>query len=451
MGLFDGLRTLFALEPLQPPRTLSTAEDTMAALIASRRSTVVNPWRAPSVDEALGVPAILRAVSLIANTIGRLNAEAYRDGALMPQGDAPQIIKRPNPLTTPRVFYRDSAYYLATRGECWWWVPVRDGDGNALSLVVVPPWEITVVPNASDRFRPTINWLGKPIRREDMRQITFLPDDEDPYRGKGPLQLAKAAVSVSVEAQTWAANYFAGGISATNIYTDVELTEAEATDMKAQYVESPNNLPRIIPPTIRDIKDDSPDPAKAQLTDTRAYSNGDAARMFGIPGALLEYAQSGTSLTYQNVESVWRQFQEGCLTPNYLEPIEQEMSDLLTRSTVARLSLRGLLRADPLTRAQIYNLLIPLGVMTAEQAAKEEGYLPGDVEYAPVPFSSPAAAPPSVTVGPVRFGSRELRCDGTTTKHRNGTVQIERCNKLLSRDGMFVGQCPGCKKVYPAA
>src|SRR5689334_14201927 len=37
------------------------------------------PWRYPAVREALGVPAIFRAVSLIANTTGSLAMECFRD------------------------------------------------------------------------------------------------------------------------------------------------------------------------------------------------------------------------------------------------------------------------------------------------------------------------------------------------------------------------------------
>src|SRR5262249_14544208 len=126
---------------------------------------------------------------------------------------------------------------------------------------------------------------------------------------------------------------------------------------------------------------------------TRDYQNGDSARMFGIPGALLEYSSPGSSLTYQNIQQVLDEFTRVCLWPQYLEPIEQAMSDLLTRSTICRFNTGALLRSDPLTRAQVYNLLIPLGVMSVEQAQQQEGILPGDVERAPVPFSVPQAIP----------------------------------------------------------
>ena len=92
-------------------------ETQMAAIQRRGRNT----FREASVDEALGSPAIFGAVSLIANTIGTLSFEAYRKGVRMVD-DPPRLIQRPNPFTTLGDFLRDTAYFLATRGEAWWWV-----------------------------------------------------------------------------------------------------------------------------------------------------------------------------------------------------------------------------------------------------------------------------------------------------------------------------------------
>jgi HK97 family phage portal protein len=440
MNIPRALRSFFSLETMQPPRELSTPFEEQIASRVSRRA--VDPFFVPSVKQALGVPSILSAVSLIAGTVGSLVMEAYVKGVVQPQDQAPRLIVRPNPLTTPRAFYRDTAYYLASRGECWWNVAMRDGDGNALALVVVPPWEVTVWPNATDRFTPHIYWLGKEFSPQDLRLITYLPDDDRIGRGVGPLQLCGAAVSAAVEAQRFAANYFAGGPASDLIKWASELDPTpdanglnEAQRIAAQWAEHNPGLPRVVDINFEDVKSIAPDPAKAQMTESRSYSNGDAARMFRVPGHLIEYVQSGTSHAYQNDSSVWREFQEGCLSPLYLEPIQQEMSDLLTRSTVAAFNLDGLLRADPKTRAEVYQALIPLGVMTPEQAAQREGYTPGDAEYAPVPFAPPAAVPPPI---PTTFASRAIRCAN--------------CNRILGNPitPPYRIQCPRCKTMNAA-
>jgi hypothetical protein len=173
------------------------------------------------------------------------------------------------------------------------------------------------------------------------------------------------------------------------------------------------------------------------MLDGRNASNGDIARMFGIPGVLLEYNMTGSSLTYQSIPDVQIEFLKVCLAPSYFEPFEAQFSDLLPRTQAARFNTAGLQRADIKTRYDVYNLGIPLGVISVEEAQQQEGYLPGDIEMMPVPPSPPAAV-----VGL----SRGVRCDGEIM--RQGIAQ--RCNKLLSEGRTFVGYCERCRKRYPA-
>lgn len=457
-------------------RAGSTFPDWDTQLLAAQglSSTV---WRYPTINEALGVPAIFRAVSLIANTTGSLPIEAFRNGALLLPSDTPRVVQRPDPFHSPRVFYRDSAYYIATRGEAWWWTARRDPDGQPLSLIVVPPWEVGV-DRGRDRMRPIITWNGNVMPNADMRQITFLTDDTT-LRGVGPLQMCGAAVSVAVEAQTWAANFFAedGGYPSIGIKAAGMLAEdpdtgvSEADTLRDQWMSKPHNTPRVYDDGIEEIKEFGVNQSGAQMLEAREYQNGDAARMFGIPGSLLEHSTPGSSLTYQNLEGEYTKFVRTCLAPNYLEPIEQEMSDLLTRSTVSRFNVRGLQRADVKTRYEVHKIAIDSGIYTAEFAAQQEGYLPGDIEYAPVPPAQPAAVPdalpgsPASTNGPVRpyleqrdpegnanvqiigptiVRSEAFRCDGMRT--RNGILTV--CGKLLAAG--WIGRCPRCKRDYAA-
>ena len=160
--------------------------------------------------------------------------------------------------------------------------------------------------------------------------------------------------------------------------------------------------------------------------------------MFGIPGPLLEYSAPGSSLTYQNNESVWREFQAGCLSPYYLEPIEQAMSDLLTRSTVARFALAGLLRADSKTRWEIYEIATRVvGPEAADQIARQaEGLAPGNIDFAPVPLTPPSAIP--TILPPDRL-----------PQLRSEAVRCTNCNKLLAEVATppYRMVCPRCKSV----
>ena len=404
---------------------------------------VLAPWKNAGVRDAIGVPSIFRAVSLIAGTTGSLSVEVWRSGVKLSPDDTPQIVKRPDPFITGRDFYRNTAWNMATRGEAWWWVAKRDSNGAPISLINVPPWEVVVDPG-TNRLHPTINWLGKQMPEDDMRHITLMPD-MNTLRGIGPLQACGAAISVAVESTTWAANFFAGGNSSILIKAAGALGEDEdgvneADTLRAQFMDKDNNTPRVIDEGIESVTEININPQGAQMLDARTYNNGDAARMFGIPGVLVEFAQSGSSLTYQSIPEVFRLFVKTCLQPYYLEPIEHAMSDILSRSSWAAFDTASFEKADPKTRWETYQLAV--SVIGAEAAAAwantAEGFAPGDIEYAPVPYAPPAAVPDRLPIG---RSAESFRCTG----RRILQGQLRKCNKLLWPG---TERCPRCGEEF---
>jgi len=411
MALWDRVAQFFTLQAFQEA-PLQTREATLEDLLQRATGIArVSPWRPASIRDALGVPAIHRAVTLIANTTGALSLEAWRQGVHLANEDRPRIIVRPNPFTTPRDFFRDTAYTMATRGEAWWWVAARDGDDAPLSVLPVDPAQVTVTENPRDLRYPIIEWRGRKMRNEDMIQLTLLREPGQ-LRGTGPLQLCGAAVSVAVEAQEWAANFYADGGTASDIIKSaMQVTEDEATAIKTKWTSTPNNTPHVIDPGIESVEQHVVNVASASMFEAREYQNAEAARMFGVPATLLDTAVMGSSLTYQNLETEFGKFVRGCLWPNYLEPIEQAMSDLLARATICRFNVDALQRADIKTRYDVYTAGINAGVMVPEEARAIEGLGPGDVENAPMPFAMPQAIPSVLPIqgrsqdGPVRCAS----------------------------------------------
>lgn len=419
----------------------------------------VRPWRWQSVSQALSVPSIFSAVTLVSNTVGSLSVETFRDGVRLEGADRPRLVTRPDPFKTPNKFYRDTAFYLATRGEAWWWVAKRDADGLPISLIVVPPWEIQVDPSI-DRLRPVITWNTKGnstvMPNEDMRQITYLPDYST-LRGLGPLQSCDAAVSTAVESEEWAATFYADGgypsmwIKAAGSLGQLPTADAdgnteEAQVLMQQFKARTHNTPFLTDDGIEDVKEFGLNPQGAQMLEARQHNKGDTANMFRIPGVLLEYNQPGSSLTYQSIPEVFALFVRSCLSPNYLEPIEQELTDLLPRSTVARFNVSGFERADAKSRWETYAIMATvIGQQEAADLARVyEGIDPGDIEFAPVPFAPPQAFPTSL---PTTRSAEAVRCTG----RRVLKGMLRPCGKLLAEAGPFTGSCPRCGTVYEGA
>lgn len=461
------------LDPIGAPRQVETRSvdpwqdyPDLATQLANLRSRQAGtpPWRVPSINEALGVPALKRAVTLIVHTGASLELESYRNGVRMPQG--PRIVSRPDPYETPWAFKRDTLFNYCTRGEFVWWIAKRDVDGLASALVNVPLAELTVEDNPRNRLRPTYKWGST----ESIRWTPATPDGEFVHvtylkepgtlRGVGPLQLCGAAVSVSVESQNWAANFYAedGGNPSVVLRTapTVELSAADAANAREQWVSTPSNTPQILDGDWEDPIWSQANPAAAQMLQARGFQNGEAALIFDMPGSLLDYSAPGSSLTYQSVAEEYTKWVRSGLLPTYLEPFEQALTDLLTRSTVAKFAVAGLQRADAKTRMETYAIGIPLGVIPLEDAQAAEGVIPGSVETAPVPFAAPAATPDSLPVD-TRMASPSLmpqdgetRCTGTRMRRMANQLAVVPCGKLLATSGTFTGRCPRCKKVYKA-
>lgn len=392
------LQRVFALEPVVPriqTREVAPVEGSLESFAWSiLGNNARREWRLPTVDQALGVPAVLNAVSIISATTGTLSMQVKRNGQVI---DAPPVVRRPNPLTTPQEFWRDTAYSMATRGEAFWWIAKRDDDGTALALFPISP--VQIVAEASNG-RLVWRWGDRTLQADDVIQLTYLRDLGQ-IRGWGPLQKAGAALSVAVEAQDWAANFYAqGGYASTLIKHATELDPTpdesglnEAQRLLAQWQERiANNVTRVIDQNIESVEHHEPNESASQMLQARNYQNGEVANMFGIPGPLLEYSAQGSSLTYRNIPSLIRQLVDLCLRPRYWEAMEHAMSDLLPRSQKATFDTDALLRDDIKTQYEVAAIGFEKGFIDRSEA-RALVHLDPSIDDNPVPLAPPRALP----------------------------------------------------------
>ena len=336
-------------------------------------------WNPPSVREALAVPAVFRAVTFISNLVGSMTLEAWRNNVKMET--PPTLVSRPGVFTSTHDFFRDMAYALATRGEYICWVIDRDDDGIPRKLLLLPGGGVIV---SEDRKLPLIRqyrWRNKELPTADILHRTFIQEPGS-LRGMGPLQICGAALSVAVEANEWAARFFEkGGVPSVVLQSPSKVSDAEAGRIVDAWLARENNEVRVtggIKPEAFQIN-----PEQAQLLQSRQHSAADVATMFGMDADLLNAAVSGSSLTYQNVGQRLDNFIRTTLAPNYLEPIEHGISDLLTRSTVALFNRQTLLKADVGTQASVYSDLKAAGMDDAR--ALEIAGLDSLVDATPFP------------------------------------------------------------------
>lgn len=337
----------------------------------------------PTVKEALGLPAIYRAVTLLASAAGSLNLIEYIGQT--PAEVSSTVVRRPSRNWTPGAFAWVTVQDMATYGEAIWQVRSRDVQGVPSSVIPVAPYAM----RSKDWNGEDMRWFslvgGREVEQNpaDIIHIPLLRD-RSTGRGMGPLQTCGAALNIAVEADRWAQRWFVGGMPSTYLDSQMPIDEKDATTVKEQWLADPPNLPKVGYGYTPSRLGFSPD--EAQLNSSRMFERGEVALMFGMPGRLLEYAESGSSVTYANVGDLATELVRLTLAPVYLEQIEQAFSDLLPRGHEVRFDVEGFQRADVKTRFEVYEKAIALGIITPEDAARDEGKAPGSTEVRPTPL-----------------------------------------------------------------
>lgn len=296
-----------------------------------------------TIKEALGIPAIFRAVDLIQSVIGSLDLKEFRNGVEI---EPSTLVKRPTRQWRPNESKRDIAMYLASRGEAILLVDETGFDGFPSSVLPLVPEQMQSEWNG----REFTDWW---TTDRDGRERHFRPDlikhiyqvrDPSTGRGLGPLQLCGIALNAAQQADVWASRFFLGSIPSLYLDSESPLSVEDVDKIKERWLTDPPNIPKVghgFTPTLL-----NPSMENAQAIQSRQLTRADAALMFGISGALMEVAESGSSITYSNVGGLATELIRLTIAPKYLEPIEECFSDMRPRGTEVRFDVEGFQRAD---------------------------------------------------------------------------------------------------------
>jgi hypothetical protein len=115
-----------------------------------------------------------------------------------------------------------------------------------------------------------------------------------------------------------------------------------------------------------------------QLVEARQFISTQIANLIGLPANAIAgaAAASGGAVTYQNVTQESRSLIDyGLKTPLTTLESRLSMSDVSGADTI-RFLLDSLLRGDALQRAQLYQILVPLGILTISEARAMEDLTP---------------------------------------------------------------------------
>lgn len=326
-------------------------------------------WSGTYVDTntALGVPAIYRGVTLIADAIGALGLHSYRNGRIVKP--TPQILIRPNPQETRIETISAMAASLILDGN---YIAVL-GERGANGL---PDF---FYPVAIDRVNLT-RVDGRIVYRIDEQvyeadDILHIKNFALPgeFFGRGIVETQKQAIGKEIAINEYASRYFDGGVNPTAVIKsgNPDLTQEEADALKTAWLSmysGRNRQPAVLNSTT-DFEILSSNAQESQLIESQIQGLTEAANILGLPAYYLGAPNS--SRTYANVEQENLQLVRWSIQP-IAERIEQALSDLLVRGQTAKFNYDTLLRTDTLSRYQAHAVGLTNGFLTVDEVRDME-------------------------------------------------------------------------------
>lgn len=333
-------------------------------------------------DTAMGVPAFRRAVNLVATTLGQMHL-IQETGDNLPIATAP-ILRQLDPKRTLVAVLTDVYADLALWGAAYLYNPRWNREDG---------WRYA---GSSKKKHRSLEI----VRPEDVAEVRRNGYTIYRYDAKGVSHPVEVPVEAIVAFESSAGHWLRDGAAAINTALLLE-------DAVRMYASTPipttilkNTGPRKTPKQVeelltiveesrrkrstayvgRDLELDSFgfDATQIALVEARAQAILDIARLTGIPALYLSQGINGSSTYYSNLTQQ-RIDLHSALQP-FATAVEQRLSfdDITGEGSFVTVDFGPFLRIDPLMRAELYSKLIPLGVMTPDEARRFEALTPAD-------------------------------------------------------------------------
>ena len=318
--------------------------------------------------EALSVPACARGRNIIVGTAASLELHVKRKFDETRVEPTPTIISQPDKNMPTAVVYGMTAENLLFHGVAYWQIKeidpatgrpsqIRWIDAPRVSQVLDSTGEIVIGYQLEAQRLPD-NGIGSLI------QFTGIDPDGILNRGGRTLRTA-AALERAVF------NYAETPTPSVVLKANVPMDSNKATAILNAWKQARQTKGTAFLSDNVDMQSVGFNAADLQLTEAREYLAKEIARLMNIPAYYLDAATN--SMTYSNVTAERRALLDFSLRP-LLTAIEQRLSmdDVTVSTQYVEYDLDDFLRGNPLERADVYSKLIPLGVLTVDEAREEE-------------------------------------------------------------------------------
>lgn len=352
--------------------------------IGTPNVVLVDDLQNVSVDGAMQIATVWRAVEIIAKTIATLPIMVYSNNNGQREVARGEMLwdllhNRPNSRQTPVEFWIAMLLNLLLRGNAYAEIR-RNARGNAVALIVLPAdqVEMEVKEGGDDVYHYTDGIKKRPISAENILHIKEMTGG---HVGMSRLEYMRASLSEHVNTQRAANTLFARGGRTTGI-----LSPAGAINDKqwGQLQERINELVvgnktiQVLPGDMK-FNQINLTPQDIQLLTTRQFTVQEIGRWFGVPAILLNQTEGTTTLGSSSGEII-ANFEKTTLGP-LATTIEQAIRHrVMTPQERSRLdvefNLDALLRASLKDRMEIYAKAVQNGIYNRNESRQYENMPP---------------------------------------------------------------------------
>lgn len=322
-------------------------------------------------DEAMTVPAVARARNIIAGTLASLPLELYnsRDEEL----PRPRWMKQPDPHSAYGTMMAWTIDDLLFNGNAYWQIiEVYKEDGRPSAFRYINYNRVT--PKYGNDMHMVEGYLvdGANVPNNGLGSlITFQALDEGVLKRGAPT--IKTAIALEQAAKRSAEEPVPNGVLKN---TGMDLPEDQVMNLLARFKQARNSRATAYMTSNLEYQPMQFDNAQLQLVESRKAIQTMIAQMMNVPAYLLD-AETGGSLTYNNAEGQKRYLVDFSLR-NIITVLENRLSmdDITITGQHVRFDLDDFLRGNPTERAAFYRDVVPLGILTVDEARAMEDLSP---------------------------------------------------------------------------
>ena len=316
--------------------------------------------------QAMQVPAVARARNIMCATIGSLPLEVRRESNNSKVA-TPPFIRQPDPRMTGQSVYTFLAEDILFTGQGYLRILELGADGRPLSAEWISVSRVTRTLDAAGHNVQYYSVDGNRIPDTGLGSLI-------PFTGYDEGLLVRAGTTIlTALALEKAVKRFADEPTPNVVLkSNLPMPAERVTALLNSWKEARQTRGTAFVNDTIDFQSIGFSPEQLTLNQARQYMASEIARACNLP----EYyvgGNAGGSMTYSNVTAERRSLIDLSLKP-LMTCITQRMSenDITPRGSIVKFDLEEFYSPSAIERADIYQKLIPLGVMTIEEARERE-------------------------------------------------------------------------------